>query len=93
MTYTGQLIEALAAREGGKLNALILGALTEILPPARELKAAMELRSLSLRTVATAAGLNYSTVSQLLNGRMIHPLKLAQVAGAIYSFRLGGDGQ
>ena len=52
------------------------------------LKAEMVLRGLSLGTVAKGAGLNYTVASQILNGRLVDPVRLAALERFILSRKL-----
>ena len=49
----------------------------------RRAKADMQMKQLSLRQVAKLAGMNYSTVSQVLNGRLNSPARLAKIERVI----------
>jgi predicted transcriptional regulator len=49
----------------------------------RQLKAEMVMKELTLVTVAKEADVPYSTTSQLLSGRMNHPLRLARIRAVI----------
>ena len=49
----------------------------------RELRAQMELKALTLRDVSELTGIPYGTCSQLLNGKLIHPNRLALISKSI----------
>jgi predicted transcriptional regulator len=51
--------------------------------PLRKLKAAMALKDLSLRDVATRANVPYGTACQILNGNWMHAEYLRRIKKAI----------
>jgi hypothetical protein len=51
--------------------------------PVRKLKAEMVLKNLDLREVSERSGVIYTTCSQILNGRLIHPVFFKKIRDAI----------
>ena len=51
--------------------------------PLRKLKAKAVMKDLSLLKIAVLAGVSYSSASQILNGKLIHPENLAKIEKAI----------
>lgn len=51
--------------------------------PLRKLQSQMALKGLSLAAVAAIAQVPYATASQILNGRLINPPRLAKLRKAI----------
>ena len=51
----------------------------------RKLRAAMQLRDISMRDISAATGIPYTTVSGVLCGRLIHPQYLQRIIKAIES--------
>ena len=49
----------------------------------RKLQAAMKLKEISLSALAKRAGFNLTTTSQVLNGRIVDPLKFAKLSALI----------
>lgn len=49
----------------------------------RKLQATMKLKEISLGWVAAKAGINMSTASLVLNGRLLDPLKLKKLSDVI----------
>ncbi|HEX8310119.1 MAG TPA: helix-turn-helix transcriptional regulator [Chthoniobacteraceae bacterium] len=54
----------------------------------RELKSKMVLKGLSLQDVAKKASVDYSTASQILNGRRVDPERLKAITKAIEAAKM-----
>ena len=79
MKKLGPFLETLS-REQRKAFAWVIA---DVIGTHREVKAKMVLKGLSLRDVAEASGLNYGVLSQILNGVLIDPLRMAEAVIAI----------
>jgi transcriptional regulator with XRE-family HTH domain len=59
----------------------------------RELRAEMVMKELTVKEISDATGIAYTTVSSIINGRIVHPANLDKIRRIVAQAKIPGQMQ